>query len=165
MSISLALRGVGVALAGAGLVMSTGLPATASTSPSQLVFLVKDQGGGAFYNVTTGERYDVTAVSAVPTLGIFGVQAADGTVMDSTGQLFEPVGTATVGTPADSVVTVVQNSATGTFADAATGATYALATAGAAIPAGNQLALQTATNTILLLNGHVLIPVQSLTHT
>jgi hypothetical protein len=160
----LALKASGVALAAAGLLVPLSLPASADFA-SQCVFLVKDQAGGAYYNLTTGERFDVIVASAVPTIGVFAVEAADGFVMSADGALFGPIDRQTQGSPGDAVVQVVQTNVGGAYQDASTGAEYALVTAGATIPAENDYALMTATNTLLLVNGDVLLPIQKATGT
>lgn len=137
--------------------------ASASTPAGHLVFVVEDQTGGAYYNVKTGERYDVTSLSLVPNLGIAGVQAASGIVLSSDGQLYEPLDLVASGTPGESVVTVAQTTATGTFVDETDQTQWVLVTERSAVPAANEFALQLADGTILTVANHVLIPVQSAT--
>ena len=165
-----ALRTVGRLLAAVAVlvtaVLSSGVgSASADTALGHLVFVVKDQAGGAYYNVTTGERYALVAASAVPTLAIAGVQTADGVVLTVDGQLYEPLDKAVDGTPLADVVTVAQTSGTGTYVDAATGAQYVLTEERDAVPAANIYALRLATGAILTVNADVLLPVQAATGT
>ena len=158
-----AVQAIGVAAAAAGVVAAASAPAGASTSAGQAVHVVKDQAGGAFYNVVTGERFDVTAASAVSTLGVFGIQAADGAVLTESGALLAPINTAVGGTVADSVVAVAETTGVGTYQSANDGAVFTVQSVGAALPAGNEFALKTATGAILTLNSDVLLPIQSAT--
>jgi hypothetical protein len=152
--------------AGAMVVSGSGL-ASATTaggvSSAKVLYVVKDQGGGAFYNVKTGETFELAATSIAGTLAKFAVQAADGVVLTETGDILAPVGGASQGTPADQVVSVVATTGVGTYQDASTGAKFVISTASASIPAANELALKTATGEIVTINGKVLIPVESKT--
>jgi hypothetical protein len=153
----------GMLAAAAGVIAGTAPAAGADNEAGQIVHVVKDQGGGAYYNVVTGERFDVTATSAVTTLSGFGVQAASGIVLTDLGQILLPVNGVTDPTPAATVVQVVETTALATYQDATTGALYAIRTVGQTIPAGNELALKLATKTILTINNKVLIPIEHAT--
>lgn len=146
------------ATAGAGAILTTAVPAQASTA-GQLVFVVKDQAGGAFWNVTTGARYDLVAASAAPTLGIAAVQAADGTILAADGEVLAPFGS----TPLDSEVAVVEAQANGTLVDTSTAAEYDLAQVSPQMQSEYTLALKLTTGAILTINNHVLLPVQQAT--
>jgi len=162
-----ALRAAGVIAAGSLLSLSGASLASATTvgpvTTAKTIHVVKDQGGGAFYNLKTGESYELAATSIAPNLAIYAVQASDGVVLTETGDLLGPVTGDAQDTPADSVVAVAATTGTGTYVDASTGVKYAVTTVGTTLPADNQYALKTATNTIVLLNGKVLVPVTNAT--
>ena len=123
------------------LVLGAAPTASAGTTLGQLVHVVKDQGGGAYYNVTTGERFDVVAASAAPTLATFGVRTVDNVVLTETGQLLVSANGLTGSTPLDPVVTVAVTTGEGTYQDASDQTQYVITTVGQAVPAGNEFAL------------------------
>lgn len=135
--------------------------ASAAMSPGQLVFVVKDQTGGAYYNLTTGARYALVASTAVPTLAIAGVETTDGLVLTADGQLLQPLADAAQGSPAAAVVEVARTTGVGTWEDVATGAQFTLVDARAGVPAGGYYALQLSRDSILTVNGELLVPVQA----
>lgn len=155
-----AVQAIGVVAAATGAAVAAMSPAGAATSAGQVVHVVKDQAGGAFYNVVSGERFDVVAVSAAPTLGVFGVQAADGAVLTESGALLTPINMAVAGTAADSVVAVAETTGVGTYQSANDGAVYTVSSVGTALPAGNEYALKTATGAILTINNKLLLPIE-----
>lgn len=149
----------GVAVAACAGLLAGEVPAASASTLGNLVFVVKDQTGGAYYNVTTGARYDVVAATAAPTLAVAAVQAADGVVLATDGELFAPLGT----TPADSVATVVENDVNGTLVDQSTGVEYNISGVGGDLQTGYMYALELTTGMILGVNNHVLLPVQRAT--
>ena len=140
-----------------------GPPVSAATEAGHLVWVVEDQTGGLYYNVKTGERFDVASLQFVPNLGIAAVQAASGLVLSTDGQLFAPLGQTSEGTPGESVVTVGETTGVGTFVDAADETQWVLVDERSTVPAVNEFALKLADGTILTVANHVLIPVQSAT--
>jgi hypothetical protein len=159
----LTLRTAATATAASGLAFATVLtapPASADPAAGQIVHVVKDQAGGAYYNITTGERFDVTATSAATSLSGFAVKATNGLVLTDLGQILVPVNGLVDPTPAATVVQVAETNAIGTYQDAETQAMFVITTAGSTVPAANEWALQFATGTILTINNEVLLPVQ-----
>jgi hypothetical protein len=142
------------------LVLGAAPSAGAGTTLGQLVHVIKDQGGGAYYNVTTGERFDVVAASAAPTVATFGVRTVDNVVLTETGQLLVTANGLTGSTPLDPVVTVAVTTGVGAYQSAGDQTQYVIVTAGQAVPAENEFALKTATGALLTVNNKVLIPVQ-----
>src|SRR5947209_4970771 len=124
-------------------------PTSAAMSPGTLVWVVKDQAGGAFYNVTTGARYAVVAASAVPTLAIAGLQTADGVVLTADGDLLQPLAAAATGTPAEVVVGVARTTGVGTWEDASNNAQFTLVDVRDAVPGETGFALQLSKDVIL----------------
>src|SRR4051812_27651677 len=151
-----ALTAVGVLAATAG-IAAAATPSVADTN-SKFVRVVKDQAGGAYYNLVTGERFDVTAASAVPSLAEAGIKFTGGLILTETGDLLVPVGGTVDGSPAATVVEVAETTEYGTYQSAVDGALFAVQTAGGILPAGNEYAIQLATGTIITINNEVLLP-------
>ena len=146
-----------------GSLIAAAAPTTAAMSPGTLVWMVKDQAGGAYYNGTTGVRYALVATSAVPTLAIAGLQTADGLVLTVDGDVLQPLADGTVGTPADTLVAVVRTTGVGTWEDTSTQAQFTLVDLRDAVPGETDYALQVSKNVILTVNNELLQPVQAVT--
>ena len=157
------VRRVAIAVTCVAALVASPVMAFASMTPGQLVFVVKDQAGGAYYNVTTGARFALVAATAVPTVAIAGVATSDGLVLTADGQLLQPLADAAQGSPAAEVVSVARTTGVGSWEDASTGAQFELVDVRADLPIASEFALRASKDAILTINDKLLVPVQATT--